>query len=107
MSYGLFGKHQLVYFVLSDKKVPQNIKINNALYQGLTANIEFTESSPYKLNKTKKSNETEISLINDINKREFLMLFPLFIITLIFGIYPDIILSSIHMSITKVIYLPI
>ena len=36
---------------------------------------------------------------HDINKREFLVLFPLIFGTLVMGIYPDIFLNPMHMSV--------
>ena len=35
----------------------------------------------------------------DINKREFLVFFPLILGTLVMGLYPDIFLNPMHMSV--------
>ena len=51
-------------------------------------------------------NNSNISSINDINRREFFILLPLFFATIILGVYPDILLDSIHTSVTKIIYTP-
>jgi NADH-ubiquinone oxidoreductase chain 4 len=40
----------------------------------------------------------------DLNKREFLMLFILVFLTVLFGIYPSIILNTLHLSVTTLIY---
>ena len=39
----------------------------------------------------------------DVNKREFLLFFPLMLGTLVMGIYPDIFLSPIHFSVNVLI----
>jgi NADH-ubiquinone oxidoreductase chain 4 len=42
--------------------------------------------------------------INDLTKREFFLLFTLIVFTVIFGIYPSLILNGIHYSVTNLIY---
>ena len=42
--------------------------------------------------------------IADVNKREFIMLLILIILTVVLGIYPNIILDGIHYSVTTLIY---
>jgi NADH-ubiquinone oxidoreductase chain 4 len=42
--------------------------------------------------------------INDIVKREFVLLFTLVLFTIIFGIYPNFILDGLHYSVTNLIY---
>jgi NADH-ubiquinone oxidoreductase chain 4 len=42
--------------------------------------------------------------INDIVKREFILLFTLVLFTVIFGIYPSFILDGLHYSVTNLIY---
>jgi NADH-ubiquinone oxidoreductase chain 4 len=42
--------------------------------------------------------------ISDINKREFYILYVLVIFTVIFGIYPSIILDGLHYSVSSLIY---
>ena len=42
--------------------------------------------------------------IADVNKREFTMLFILIVLTVVLGIYPNIILDGIHYSVTTLIY---
>jgi NADH-ubiquinone oxidoreductase chain 4 len=40
----------------------------------------------------------------DINRREFFLVFPLLALTLIFGIFPNIILNDIHVPVTQLLY---
>ncbi len=42
--------------------------------------------------------------INDVTKREFFLLFILILFTVIFGIYPSLILNGIHYSVSNLIY---
>ena len=42
--------------------------------------------------------------ISDVTKREFFLLFILILFTIIFGIYPSLILNGIHYSVTSLIY---
>jgi len=42
--------------------------------------------------------------INDINKREFYILFTLVVLTVIFGVYPAPILDGLHFSVSSLIY---
>ena len=42
--------------------------------------------------------------ISDVNKREFLILFTLVILTVILGIYPAPILDGLHYSVSFLIY---
>lgn len=42
--------------------------------------------------------------ISDVNKREFIMLFSLVVITVILGIYPSPILSGLHYNVSSLIY---
>jgi len=42
--------------------------------------------------------------IFDLNKREFLMLFILVFLTVLFGIYPSLILDTLHLSVVNLIY---
>ena len=42
--------------------------------------------------------------INDVTKREFFLLFILILFTVIFGIYPSLILNGIHYCVTNLIY---
>jgi NADH-ubiquinone oxidoreductase chain 4 len=42
--------------------------------------------------------------VNDVTKREFFLLFILVLFTVIFGIYPSLILDGIHYSATNLIY---
>ena len=46
-----------------------------------------------------------LKIIKDINRREFILLLTLLIPTVIFGIFPNIILNSLHMSITSLLYI--
>jgi len=41
--------------------------------------------------------------ITDITRREFFLLLPLLLITIIIGIYPDIVLDSVHLSISNLL----
>jgi len=43
--------------------------------------------------------------IKDINRREFMLLFTLLLPTIILGIYPNVILDSLHVSISSLLYL--
>ena len=45
-----------------------------------------------------------INYIDDVNKREFIMLFILVLFTVIFGIYPSPILDGLHYSVSSLIY---
>ena len=38
----------------------------------------------------------------DINRREFYVLFPLIVLTLLLGVYPNIILDTVHASVTNI-----
>ncbi len=40
----------------------------------------------------------------DLNRREFIMLFILVFLTIIFGIYPSLILNTLHLAVTNLIY---
>ena len=40
----------------------------------------------------------------DINRREFMILLPLIIIAIIFGIFPNIVLDTLHASVSTLIY---
>lgn len=42
--------------------------------------------------------------IPDVNKREFIMLFVLVLLTIVLGIYPSIILDALHYSVSSLIY---
>jgi NADH-ubiquinone oxidoreductase chain 4 len=42
--------------------------------------------------------------IIDINKREFILLFILVFLTILFGIYPSLILNTLHLSVVNLIY---
>ena len=44
------------------------------------------------------------SNINDVNKREFFILFTLVVLTVILGIYPAPILDGLHYSVSSLIY---
>ena len=71
--------------------------------------------SPHKLalslisNTNSIKNDKKLTLratdINDLNRREFFILFPLLSTTLIFGFYPNIILNSINLSVSNLIYI--
>jgi NADH-ubiquinone oxidoreductase chain 4 len=45
-----------------------------------------------------------INYIDDVNKREFIMLFILVLFTVIFGLYPSPILDGLHYSVSSLIY---
>jgi len=42
--------------------------------------------------------------LKDINRREFILLISLLLPTVIFGIFPNVILSSLHMSVSSLLY---
>ena len=54
--------------------------------------ISYGQFSPY-LEPTK-----------DITRREFLLLLPLLIATVVFGVFPNIILDTIHFSVSTLLY---
>lgn len=45
-----------------------------------------------------------LKIIKDIDRREFILLLTLLIPTVIFGIFPNVILDSLHMSVTTLLY---
>ena len=45
-----------------------------------------------------------LGIIKDINRREFFLLLPLLIVTVLLGILPNIILESLHSSVSIVLY---
>lgn len=62
--------------------------------------ITFGTWSPY-------LNYTSNKITLDINRREYIILLPLLIISVIFGIYPNIVLNDIHNSVSSLIYVPV
>ena len=48
-------------------------------------------------------NMNSVSLL-DISRREFIILISLLIPTILFGIFPNVILDSIHLSVTSLLY---
>lgn len=54
--------------------------------------ISFGSQSPF------------LSITQDLNKREFFLLLPLLILTFLLGIFPNVILDSLHLSVSNVIY---
>jgi NADH-ubiquinone oxidoreductase chain 4 len=45
-----------------------------------------------------------LKVTKDINRREFMLLLPLLICTVTLGIYPNVILDTLHFSITTLLY---
>jgi NADH-ubiquinone oxidoreductase chain 4 len=45
-----------------------------------------------------------LNITNDINRREFFLLISLLIPTLAFGIFPNLILDSLHISVSSILY---
>ena len=45
-----------------------------------------------------------LSYTTDISRREFILLTPLLLLTFVFGIYPNVLLSDLHVSVTDVLY---
>ena len=43
-------------------------------------------------------------MTKDISRREFMLLLPLLLSTVLLGIYPNIILDTLHFSITTLLY---
>ncbi len=43
-------------------------------------------------------------MTHDINRREFMLLLPLLLGTVVLGIYPNIILDTLHLSISTLLY---
>ena len=54
--------------------------------------ISYGSHSPY------------LAVTNDVNRREFMVLITLMIPTVLFGIFPNIILDSLHVSVTTLLY---
>lgn len=46
-----------------------------------------------------------LSVVYDINRREFYILFPLLLLTIVLGIYPNFILSDLEYSLSNLIYI--
>ena len=42
--------------------------------------------------------------VKDINRREYFLLLPLLIVSLVLGILPNIVLDALHVSVTSVLY---
>lgn len=45
-----------------------------------------------------------LNYTTDLNRREFILLIPLFIGTLLLGIYPNVVLENIHVSVSTLLY---
>ena len=45
-----------------------------------------------------------ISYMPDLNRREFHVLLPLITMTILLGIYPNVILDNLHVSVTGLLY---
>jgi NADH-ubiquinone oxidoreductase chain 4 len=45
-----------------------------------------------------------LSILKDINRREFFLLFALLIPTILLGIFPNVILDTLHISVTSLLY---
>ena len=45
-----------------------------------------------------------LPLVKDINRREFFLLLSLLIPTFLLGIFPNVILNTLHMSVTLLLY---
>ena len=46
-----------------------------------------------------------LPILKDLNRREFFLLISLLIPTILLGIFPNIILESLHISITNLLYI--
>ena len=103
MSYGSFSDYQL----FNSKGVKSNPLGIGAGEQRILSKKEALSTDMLSGQDSHLlKNNSNISSINDINRREFFILLPLFFATIILGIYPDILLDSIHTSVTKIIYTP-
>jgi NADH-ubiquinone oxidoreductase chain 4 len=45
-----------------------------------------------------------LAVTSDITRREFMLLLPLLIATVAFGVYPNIILNNLHLAVSSLIY---
>jgi NADH-ubiquinone oxidoreductase chain 4 len=43
-------------------------------------------------------------IVKDIDRREFFLLLPLFIATLVLGVLPNILLDALHVSVSNILY---
>jgi NADH-ubiquinone oxidoreductase chain 4 len=65
--------------------------------------INFLGFSPY-LNLIHKKNNSIENWQGDLTRLEFLILLPLLLLTIIFGLFPNLILDSLHYSVSNLIY---
>lgn len=65
--------------------------------------INFLGFSPY-LNLIQKKNNSIENWQGDLTRLEFLILLPLLLLTIIFGLFPNLILDSLHYSVSNLIY---
>lgn len=65
--------------------------------------INFLGFSPY-LNLIQKKNNSTENWQGDLTRLEFLILLPLLLLTIIFGLFPNLILDSLHYSVSNLIY---
>ena len=42
--------------------------------------------------------------VKDLNRREYYLLIPLLFATLILGLYPNVILNALHVSVSTILY---
>ena len=50
------------------------------------------------------SYSTYLEILKDINRREFFLLLSLLIPTILLGIFPNVILDSLHLSVSTLLY---
>ena len=84
---GIFQKSPIICIIAAS-----GIVLSAAYSIWLYNRIAFGSFSPY------------ISYTTDINNREFILLLPLLIITVVLGVFPNIILNNLHVSVSNLIY---
>jgi proton-translocating NADH-quinone oxidoreductase chain M len=69
--------------------------------------LSYGNYSPYLANKQNKNSNTTINkgeIIKDINRREYFLLLALLIPTIILGLVPNVLLDSLHLSVSSLLY---
>lgn len=84
---GIFQRNPIIALLASS-----SIVLSAAYSIWLFNRITFGSWSPY------------LNYTTDILRREYMILLPLFILTIVLGIYPDIVLNDIHNSVSSLIY---
>ena len=69
--------------------------------------LSYGDYSPYLKNNVRDSNLEKVQgrgIIKDINRREYFLLLALLIPTVILGIFPNVLLDSLHFSVSSLLY---